>query len=37
MNLKNELEELCRIASNVPRLWQNETMTHQERKEILRD
>ena len=31
-----ELEELCRIASDVPELWDNPAVTHQERKEILR-
>jgi hypothetical protein len=31
----DELEELCRIASDVPRLWHHEAVTHQERKEIL--
>jgi len=33
---EEELEELCRIVSEVPSLWQHEEMTHQERKEILR-
>ncbi len=31
-----ELEELCRLASDVPSLWHHEAVTHQERKEILR-
>jgi DNA invertase Pin-like site-specific DNA recombinase len=31
-----ELEELCRIASQVPTLWHHSAVTHQERKEILR-
>src|SRR5215813_1271980 len=31
-----ELEELCRIASEVPALWHHPVVTHQERKEILR-
>jgi len=30
------LEELCRIASEVPALWHHPAVTHQERKEILR-
>ncbi|MEX0802447.1 MAG: recombinase family protein [Candidatus Binatia bacterium] len=33
---EEELEELCRIASEVPRLWQHEAVTHQERKDIVR-
>jgi hypothetical protein len=33
---EEELEELCRIASDVPGLWQHVAVTHQERKEILR-
>lgn len=33
---EKELEELCRIASELPALWQHEAMSHQERKEILR-
>src|SRR5256885_12935513 len=33
---EEELRELCRLASEVPSLWQHEEMTHQERKEILR-
>ena len=33
---EEELEELCRIASDVPTLWRHEAVTHQERKEILR-
>ena len=33
---ENELEELCRVASDVPRLWDHPAMTHQERKAILR-
>jgi hypothetical protein len=32
----NELEELCRLASDVPALWHHPVVTHQERKEILR-
>jgi len=31
-----ELEELCRLASDVPGLWHHPTVTHQERKQILR-
>ena len=31
-----ELEELCRIASEVPSLWHHPAVTYQERKEILR-
>jgi DNA invertase Pin-like site-specific DNA recombinase len=31
-----ELDELCRIAGEVPSLWQHEEMTNKERKEILR-
>ena len=33
---EKELEELCRIASDVPSLWHHEAVTHKERKEILR-
>jgi DNA invertase Pin-like site-specific DNA recombinase len=33
---EEELEELCRLASDVPSLWGHATVTHQERKEILR-
>jgi hypothetical protein len=33
---EKELEELCRIASDVPRLWHHAAVTDQERKEILR-
>jgi DNA invertase Pin-like site-specific DNA recombinase len=33
---EEELEELCRIVSDVPSLWHHATVTHQERKEILR-
>ena len=33
---EEEIEELCRIASDVPELWNHLAMTHQERKEILR-
>ena len=32
----DELEELCRLASDVPTLWHHPLVTHQERKEILR-
>ena len=32
----DELEELCRLASDVPALWHHPIVTHQERKEILR-
>ena len=32
---EQEVEELSRIASEVPSLWQHEAVTHQERKEIL--
>ena len=31
-----QLEELCRTASDVPKLWDYPEVTHQERKEILR-
>jgi hypothetical protein len=31
-----ELEELCRLASEVPSLWSHPAVTHQERKELLR-
>jgi DNA invertase Pin-like site-specific DNA recombinase len=31
-----ELEELCRLAGEVPSLWHHPAVTHQERKEILR-
>jgi DNA invertase Pin-like site-specific DNA recombinase len=31
-----DLEELCRMASDVPALWHHEAVTHQERKEIIR-
>jgi DNA invertase Pin-like site-specific DNA recombinase len=33
---EEELEELCRLASDIPRLWHHPLVTHQERKEILR-
>src|SRR5262249_3787251 len=33
---EEEIEELCRIASDVPELWNHPAMTHQERKGILR-
>ena len=33
---EEELEELCRVASEVPSLWHHETVTDKERKEILR-
>jgi DNA invertase Pin-like site-specific DNA recombinase len=33
---EEEVEELCRIVSDVPSLWHHEAVTHQERKEILR-
>jgi hypothetical protein len=33
---EEEIEELCRIARDVPELWNHPAMTHQERKEILR-
>jgi hypothetical protein len=32
----DELEELCRLASDVPALWHHPVVTHEERKEILR-
>ena len=32
----DEIEELCRLASDVPGLWHHPVVTHQERKEILR-
>ncbi len=33
---EEELEELCRLASDVPSLWHHAVVTNQERKEILR-
>ena len=33
---EEELEELCKLASDVPALWHNPLVTHKERKEILR-
>jgi hypothetical protein len=33
---KEELEELCRLAAEVPSLWHHPAVTDQERKEILR-
>ena len=33
---EEELEELCRLAADVPGLWHHPAVTHQERKEILR-
>jgi DNA invertase Pin-like site-specific DNA recombinase len=33
---EEELEELCRLASDIPGLWNHPAVTHQERKEILR-
>ena len=33
---EEELEELCRIASEVPSLWEDEAISNQERKELLR-
>ena len=30
---EEELEELCRIVSDVPRLWDDQTVTNQDRKE----
>src|SRR5262249_20791350 len=33
---EEELEELCQLASEVPALWHDPIVTHQERKEILR-
>ena len=33
---EEKLEDLCRIASDVPGLWQHAAVTHEERKEILR-
>jgi hypothetical protein len=32
----DELEELCRLATEVPALWHHPLITHQERKELLR-
>ena len=32
----DELDELCRLASDVPALWHHPVVTHEERKEILR-
>jgi DNA invertase Pin-like site-specific DNA recombinase len=31
-----DLEELCRIASDVPELWRHETVSYEERQQILR-
>ncbi len=33
---EEDLEELCRLAGEVPTLWNHPTVTNQERKEILR-
>ena len=33
---EDELEELCKLVSDVPGLWHNPLVTHKERKEILR-
>jgi len=33
---EEELDEICRLASEVPSLWHHAAVTHQERKEILR-
>jgi hypothetical protein len=33
---KDELEELCRLAVEIPALWHHPLITHQERKELLR-
>jgi hypothetical protein len=33
---EEELEELCRLASDLPGLWHHSVVTNQERKEILR-
>lgn len=33
---KDELQELCRLASEVPALWHHPLITHQERKQLLR-
>jgi DNA invertase Pin-like site-specific DNA recombinase len=33
---EEELDELCRLAGEMPSLWQHATVTNQERKEILR-
>jgi hypothetical protein len=33
---EKQLEELCRVASDVPALWHHDAITHQDRKEILR-
>lgn len=32
---EDELEELCRLTTDVPALWNHPVVTHQERKEIL--
>jgi hypothetical protein len=32
----DELEELCRLATEVPALWHHPLIAHQERKELLR-
>ena len=36
METDDELEELCRLASDVPALWHHPGVSNQERKEILR-
>jgi DNA invertase Pin-like site-specific DNA recombinase len=36
LETREELEELCRLASDVPSLWHHPVVTHQERKELLR-
>jgi hypothetical protein len=36
LETNNELEELCRLAREVPALWHHPLVTHQERKELLR-
>jgi hypothetical protein len=36
LETNEELEELCRLTSDVPALWHHPVVTHQERKELLR-
>jgi DNA invertase Pin-like site-specific DNA recombinase len=36
IDCNDQLQELCRLASDVPGLWHHPIVTHQERKDILR-
>ena len=36
LQTNEELEELCRLAAELPTLWHHPVVTHQERKELLR-